>query len=119
MTRKIKKLLFIEEGWLSIFLKPTIIATNINNRVDIEFTYKYNWLGVFTLNIVQLLFDLFYYGIGEFNIKNYFNKDSCHRVVNGIICEYFSEKELKYLKQFPHYPRVVYPSLKNMRTQGE
>ena len=29
MTKKIKKILFVEEGWLSVFLKPTIQATKM------------------------------------------------------------------------------------------
>ena len=40
MTRKIKKLLFVEEGWLSVFLKPAIKATKMGEKIDIEFTYK-------------------------------------------------------------------------------
>ena len=115
MTKKIKKIVFIEEGWLSVFLKPTIQATEIGEKINIEFTYKYNWLGCFTLNLVQLIFDFFYYGLSEFNIKNYFNTNSEHKVICGIKKECFSEKELKYLENFPHYPRVVKPSLKNAR----
>lgn len=115
MTRKIKNVLLVEEGIWKVFLKPSILATKITDKVDIEFTYKYNLLGCFTLNIIQLLFDLIYYGINDFNIKNYLNIYPSHRTICGVRKEYFSEKELKYLKQFPHYPRVVYPSLKNMR----
>jgi hypothetical protein len=115
MTRKIKKILFVEEGWLSVFLKPTIQATKMGDRIEIEFTYKYNWLGCFTLNIVQLIFDFFYYGLSQFNIKDYFNTDSHHKVICGIKREFLTEKELEYLQQFPPYPRVVKPDLSRAR----
>lgn len=115
MTKKIKKILFVEEGWLSVFLKPTIQATKMGDKIDIEFTYKYNWLGCFTLNIVQMIFDIIYYGISCFSIKDYLNKYDTHRVICGVKSEFLTEKELEYLKSFPSYPRIVKPDLSRAR----
>ena len=100
MTKKIKKILFVEEGWLSVFLKPTIQATKIGEKIDIEFTYKYNWLGCFTLNLVQLIFDFFYYGLSEFNPLK-------------VMKEILDDRCIQVEENFEKYSRIFYVRYNN------
>lgn len=109
MTRKIKKLLLYDSGKLRVFLKPSIKATRVGiSSIDISYDYKYNLLGFFTLNIIQLIFDLVWYGLSQFSIQDYFNRKE-HRVLCNIERNFFNEKEINYLSKFPEYEAFVLP----------
>lgn len=100
MNRKIKNLLLTDFGWMKAFLKPSIQATNVGiSKVNIEYIVKYNILGMCTLNIVQFIFDIIWYGLSQLSLKNYCN-NSEHKAIYGINRDFFSNMEIEYLTKF-------------------
>lgn len=119
MTRKIKKILFYDNSIMRVFLKPSILATRVGTHtVDINYEYKYNLLGMMTINIIQGIFELIWNGLGDFSIDNYFNRAERKTLCN-IKKNCFNEKEIKYLSKFPEYSSVVIPNLDNFFKKKE